>query len=78
MPQSYLFTYLLTYLLTVFYVSECNSLVFYTTADEADAYMFYRCFFIYFLFYFLFFVFFLLFVFFRPPQKYQTIVLGNG
>ena len=32
----------------------------YATADEADAYMFYRCFFVL-----------LLFVFFRSPQKYQ-------
>ena len=37
----------------------------YATADEADAYMFYRC---------LFFDFCL----FRSPQKYQTTVLGNG
>jgi len=37
----------------------------YATADEADAYMFYRCFF---------FAFYL----FRSPQKYQKTVLGNG
>jgi len=41
--------------------------IIYATADEADAYMFYRCFFC---FCFLF--------FFRSPQKYQTTVLGNG
>jgi len=36
----------------------------YATADEAVAYMFYRCFFC---------------IFFRPPQKkYQTTALGNG
>ena len=35
---------------------------FYATTDEADAYMFYRCFFLF---------------FFRSPQKYQTTVLGN-
>jgi len=39
--------------------------IIYATADEADAYMFYRCFFC-----FLFFS--------RSPQKYQTTVLGNG
>jgi len=38
----------------------------YATVDEADAYMFYRCFFVFFLF------------FFRSQQKYQTTVLGNG
>ena len=37
----------------------------YATADEADAYMFYRCFFV-------------CFCLFRSPQKYQTTVLGNG
>jgi len=38
------------------------TIVIYTTADEADAYMFYRCFFL-----FLFF-----FVFFPSVKKYQT------
>jgi len=41
--------------------------IIYATADEAVAYMFYRCFFAYFCF----------FVFFRP-QKYETTVLENG
>jgi len=40
----------------------------YATADEADAYMFYICFFCVFGFLF----------FFRSPQKYQTTVLGNS
>jgi len=40
-----------------------NAGIIYATADEADAYMFYRCFFLFF------------FVFFRPSQKYQTTVL---
>jgi len=35
----------------------------YTTADEADAYMFYRCFFLF---------------FFPSVKKYQTTVLENG
>jgi len=43
--------------------------VVYSTADEADAYMFYRCFFLFFLFFFVFFPF---------ATKYQTTVLGNG
>ena len=49
--------------------------VFYATADEADAYMFYRCFF-WFLFLFFLFVFFLFF--FLSATKYETTVLGNG
>jgi len=36
------------------------------TADEANAYMFLQMFFLFFC------------CFFRPPQKYQTTVLGNG
>ena len=45
--------------------SLCALFIIYATADEADAYMFYRCFFLF-------------SVFFRPSQKYQTTVLGNG
>jgi len=41
----------------------------YATADEADAYMFYRCFFSVFVF---------VFCFFPSVKKYQTTVLGNG
>jgi len=44
--------------------------IIYVTAYEADAYMFYRCFFSVFCFFFS-------FRFFRPSQKYQTTVLGN-
>ena len=43
----------------------------YANADEADVYMFYRCF-------FLFFCLFFVFCFFRPSKKYQTTVIGNG
>jgi len=43
--------------------------LFYATADEVDAHMFYRYFFC-----FLFFVFFA----FPSVKKYQTTVLGNG
>ena len=42
-----------------------QEVVVYTTADEAVAYMFYRCFFLFF------------FVF-AVHQKYETTVLGNG
>jgi len=49
---------------------------FYATADEADAYMFYRCFFVFCPFLFVLFVFFL-FVF-PSATKYETTVLGNG
>jgi len=42
----------------------------YATADEADAYMFYSCFFSVF--------FCLFFVFFPSVKKYHTTVLGNG
>ena len=42
-------------------VNLWRSCIIYATADEADAYMFYRC-----------------FCLLRPPQKYQTTVLGNG
>jgi len=44
---------------------KCASFI-YATADEADAYMFYRCFSSCF------------FCFFRSPQKNQTTVLRNG
>ena len=44
-------------------------LIIYATADEVDAYVLQM----FFLFFFLFF-----FCFFRPSQKYQTTVLGNG
>ena len=50
----------------VLYVHVLCSFVVYATADEADAYMFYRWFFLFF------------FRFFRSPQKYQTTVHGNG
>ena len=40
----------------------------YATADEADAYMFYRCFFVFFCF----------FLLFPSVKKYETTVLGNG
>ena len=52
----------------------CSSLghLIYATADEADAYIFYRCFFL-----FLFIVF-LCFLFFSVRKKYETTVLGNG
>ena len=60
--------------ITVKYTDEGGAVVVvvvvYTTADEADAYMFYRCFFLFFLL--------CVFCFFRSPQKYQTTVLGNG
>jgi len=48
-------------------VGPHSSVIIYATADEADAYMFYRCFFS---------VFFssVFFCFFRPSQKYQTTV----
>jgi len=49
-----------------------SPLLIYATADEADAYMFYRCFFLFF-----FCLFFVLFVF-PSVKKYQTTVLGNG
>jgi len=42
-------------------------MIFYATADEADAYMFYRCVFV-----FCFFS-----VFFPSATKYETTVLGN-
>ena len=68
--------YLQLYMLIVQLHFEFNSrlrhhyfALIYATADEADAYMFYR-------FFLFFFVFCLLF--FRSPQKYQTTVLGNG
>jgi len=48
--------------------NSSKSTLFYATADEADAYVFYR--------FFCFFCFFLLFL--RPPQKYQTTVLGKA
>ena len=50
---------------------DCSSggtVLFYATADEAIAYMFYRCFFAVFLFFFVFLSF----------KKYETTVLGNG
>ena len=40
--------------------------VVYATADEADAYIFHRCFFVFFLF------------FFPSATKYETTVFGNG
>ena len=40
--------------------------LFYATADQAEAYMFYMCFLGFF------------FCFFRPSQKNKTTVLGNG
>ena len=42
--------------------------IIYATADEAVAYMFYRCFFLFCFF----------FCFFSVRQKYETTVLGNG
>ena len=45
-----------------------SSSLIYTTADEAVAYMFYRCFFVFFVF----------FLFFSVHKKYETTVLGNG
>ena len=46
--------------------------IIYATADEADAYMFYRCFFsVFCLFFVLFFVFF-------PSAENMTTVLENG
>jgi len=49
-----------------FLVDVMGTSIFYATADEADAYMFYRCFFLFF------------FCFFPFATKYQTTVLGNG